>query len=840
MEAPDSLSLAKLYGQCVSGFQHLLSRLQDAAHHDLQDKAVSLDAALEAHGKLRIWAEQTRVFLPPSSRGSLDELVRDRAKTKRILISALKQLANLLHRGEHCNSLTTTTTTRNDFTTPASDDRLKRDGSVNDPSQTPQSTRLSLAMRYTLEQIYLLYNASALLKRPGLTGRYVRSKNSISDDVKSVQEYFQFDKAYVQEKLLQWHDDWAVQNQEGYRGRISSSTANIDVKEDLVLRLTMANLKRRRQLRYWLHHADVPETASALAEFEPGVQSRTSTLPPVVDNAVVSTAQDFHNGTSEAAHTTKSTVSFSTAVVTEVNDLHEQVAEQTEYEESAVGSSKSTPVPPLPQDGFKSARFDCPYSASSAVSIHYSETDDQEVYEIIRNSGVTEESPVNLPAPAEDVQDWRQVFAVTQKPDKSGEYDPTLAKLQKMQSQLNGFESSIRLAAGIGSKEAVVEFQDRTSLQNFMDDHMAILTFEGVEQQFLPRVAFERATTRAVILQALDDEKFTSVPKAFFELGSFQELNELWTIPIHFDNPDPIWKGYWSEIYTVRIHSEQHSWLPKDETYLMRVYRFKEQYNLDVVPFVLQLRMAHVVHCLAAFTLSSSVYMIYGTMYGNLEQYISSNLGRHIDDRVLLSQLSGIAGALHNLHNGTLSRDARSNESTNPFMPFTLDITPEKIMVFSEQIFGLQLWVESFQILRRGNPGKVVLTPAYKAPESLRLSEAASVTRANIWSLGCTYLEIIVWYVDGYTSLCIFRESRGLAATRSNKPTDKGFWYLEGIENDAKARLREPVNVMLLSLLARTKGPIHRAVDLIQDMLQIDPEKRPSADFVAAMLSSYK
>lgn len=270
----------------------------------------------------------------------------------------------------------------------------------------------------------------------------------------------------------------------------------------------------------------------------------------------------------------------------------------------------------------------------------------------------------------------------------------------------------------------------------------------------------------------------------------------------------------------------------------MRVYRFQEQHDLDVVPFVLQLRIPFVVQCAAAFTLSTCVYILYGMMYGNLEYYMLSHSCKDIDDHVLLCQMRGIAGALHKLHMGIVTNDIGSGQPANPFKPFALDITPEKIMVLSEQVFGLHLWVESFQILRQGKPRKAVLTPAYRAPEPLQLDDAASVVAANIWSLGCTYLEILVWYFDGYWSLEEFRENRGQTSTKSGDRSAKAFCYFSVPGNDAKARLRDPVDGMFQSLVLRTEGPMRSAVQIVKQMLQIDPNSRPSAAEVESALEA--
>jgi hypothetical protein len=94
-----NISLVDLYGQCVSAFQHILSDAHLLGPSDTEDHHEPLDTLLEQHGRFKVWSEQTRIYLPSGSRGSLDELVRDHPKTKRILASTLTKLVQLLERG---------------------------------------------------------------------------------------------------------------------------------------------------------------------------------------------------------------------------------------------------------------------------------------------------------------------------------------------------------------------------------------------------------------------------------------------------------------------------------------------------------------------------------------------------------------------------------------------------------------------------------------------------------------------------------------------------------------------------------------------------------------------
>jgi hypothetical protein len=108
------------------------------------------------------------------------------------------------------------------------------------------------------EQIKLTYHLAALLKRPGITGRYLESTGKQSED----RAYLLFDRLHVQEKLRQWCESaeptragagldfdnepiatpTLILNREGSRNLPEST---------LLDRLVRANTRRREQLQYW-------------------------------------------------------------------------------------------------------------------------------------------------------------------------------------------------------------------------------------------------------------------------------------------------------------------------------------------------------------------------------------------------------------------------------------------------------------------------------------------------------------------------------------------------------------------------------------------------------------
>lgn len=105
----------------------------------------------------------------------------------------------------------------------------------------------------------------------------------------------------------------------------------------------------------------------------------------------------------------------------------------------------------------------------------------------------------------------------------------------------------------------------------------------------------------------------------------------------------------------------------------------------------------------------------------------------------------------------------------------------------------------------------------------------------DLWSLGCVYLEMLVWYMDGFQALTEFRDAR-LQQVKPGGMDDDGFCCTIDPGTAAKVHLRRTVTKKMAELSNRCTGPLKDIADIVPQLLEIKPTRRPTAAQLAARL----
>lgn len=211
-----------------------------------------------------------------------------------------------------------------------------------------------------------------------------------------------------------------------------------------------------------------------------------------------------------------------------------------------------------------------------------------------------------------------------------------------------------------------------------------------------------------------------------------------------------------------------------------------------------------------------------------------------------LRQMLGLAVALHRLHQEFNCRHG--------------DLKPGNILCFTKggsgggsgttvlkiADFGISRIHLDKTVARKSATTTLYLTAAYQGPEvEFEAMDDKNPhprsRRYDIWSLGCVFLEFLIWLLYGSEALDEFDKARGSARPASNRSSSSCPWY-EVTDKATKAAKIHQLVVWTIERLQndpRCAGETVLAalIRIIKDqMLQPDVDKRPSAEDVSQQL----
>ena len=260
----------------------------------------------------------------------------------------------------------------------------------------------------------------------------------------------------------------------------------------------------------------------------------------------------------------------------------------------------------------------------------------------------------------------------------------------------------------------------------------------------------------------------------------------------------------------------------------------------------------HIVTHLATWTLDDKYYMLFPYAQCNLRQYMKwMQFGTPNPDSIvwLLGQLRGLAGALRNIHNLSSTGLPTSSPSqvSNLRAPqvqmresgWHHDLKPENILLYKQPgpergTFKISDFGSSkIHTYRSGsiNTRSPNGTLTYEPPEAK--SELATSRPYDVWSLGCVFLELLIWANLGCRSVEEFASER-MDRRYPDMPTevlaDDSFWQMY---TDRKTIVRKSVLDWIEKLkkvvLRQRQQPFKEVLELIRLMLNPDPKTRIDA-----------
>jgi Protein kinase domain len=345
-------------------------------------------------------------------------------------------------------------------------------------------------------------------------------------------------------------------------------------------------------------------------------------------------------------------------------------------------------------------------------------------------------------------------------------------------------------------------------------------------------------------------------------------------LPITYDKTEPsLGQGGFGEVKKVYIHSDHHYFSSdRDAPLALKIFfrqpRTQEDFGKEEQALRALAEFPHpnITLHLAAWTQKGVFYMLFPCAEMNLHQFLRLPPCDITTDFVkwVMWQLRGLADGVRHIHNlgpsrlvvGTHNLSTPGPQAQRKKSGYHHDIKPKNILVFAKDKAGggkpkmtdFVFKLSDFgaakintMLSRSGDmsyqtDALIVGDPVYRAPDK----EIVGFTSRpyDIWSLGCVFLEVLVWIFDlGVNESVISFELERLQSA-SKLPNQSGaFWH----RNDrGKIVLKSSVVKHLQQL--RTCGENHkifkRLVRSIGKMLIIRPSERVTAAEVFNVLDA--
>jgi serine/threonine protein kinase len=244
--------------------------------------------------------------------------------------------------------------------------------------------------------------------------------------------------------------------------------------------------------------------------------------------------------------------------------------------------------------------------------------------------------------------------------------------------------------------------------------------------------------------------------------------------------------------------------------------------EVEVLKMMRQLNHPHLIKAVAYYVRGKSHYILFPwAERGNLREFWKFDSPKSDPQYLqwIFTQLCGLADAIDRLHYSHEERSTRHG-----------DLKPENILCFDDPSkdadkdipcilviadVGLSRSHDKVTEFRKGATRTKSGTIMYEPPETDLQPEEPRTRRYDIWSLGCIYLEFVVWLLYGPKELNRFRKDLSIMGE------DTKFYVIEDVANPQKqtARLSNGVEKWVEWIKKDPRCPKKTAIRSLVDLV---------------------
>jgi serine/threonine protein kinase len=404
----------------------------------------------------------------------------------------------------------------------------------------------------------------------------------------------------------------------------------------------------------------------------------------------------------------------------------------------------------------------------------------------------------------------------------------------------NLYRSSWRLTAAVISSELPMELLVYLVHENIDDTKMPLNS--KMRPPGVPVNAFEK----------LISEQFAFIAVTFGSASSarpFTVFSKETIIPLHWDlETDRIGYSRFGDVFKINLNPEHHNFDFSGTPFALKRFARRSQAGDDdksreerMFRNLTNLQHDHLVVPLTSWHQNDFLFMLFPLASSNLSEFLKSTPAPSLSrDATLgfLKELKAIADGLRLIHNfGPAGLSPVNSFDSSLTLPTQLgrgrhlDIKPDNILVFHPpgdnfpvfkiSDFGAARICQTFSGLEGAENTELVRihNEGYGAPD-VRLGYDLSCP-SDIWSLGCVFLELLVWLCE------IGPDHEDIANARREIDGSNSFWHYD--KNEVFWKPVVARSMRKLQEYAESRGVFEPLVELVQKMLAVQPLERPTA-----------
>jgi serine/threonine protein kinase len=258
----------------------------------------------------------------------------------------------------------------------------------------------------------------------------------------------------------------------------------------------------------------------------------------------------------------------------------------------------------------------------------------------------------------------------------------------------------------------------------------------------------------------------------------------------------------------------------------------------NVIKALSTVQHLHIMYSLDNWTTAEAAFMLFPLAIGDLRTFLGGERPACLTDELVnwaSEQIRGVCDALSYIHEHVYEE---MDKTIVKRIGFHHDLKPANILLFESgngdhgPIWkigdfgsGAVKYTHLSEVPEFFNRKASTGDPTYSAPEYL---VSGKVSRPkDIWSLGCIFVEVLVWFlVSEKDAVAQFERSRRVSAY--GEQSQKGIYWTQ---QDGKPLLNQAVADQLEALQRKAGESVFftRTLTCVRRMLHVDPIQRPSA-----------